>query len=216
MVKKRKSKDKQSFVLYHTSRNLFAKLPAEECKELILAIFDYSMGQDVTLSSSGSDIAFAAIQPYMDENARKYEERCRINSQNGAKGGAPRGNKNAEKKPTPNPPAVAFTEEDRRLCLNIGRLFNEICSISLPRIRFVSDARKMKILETVRAIEKTKQDPLVVLENVFQRVISSGFLNPSSVHPAWRASFDWLFKDPNTWAKVLEGQYDELFDKKGY
>lgn len=190
MVKKLKSKDKQSFVLYHTSRNLFAKLPAEECKELILAIFDYSMGQEVTLSSSGPDIAFAAIQPYMDENARKYEERCRINRQNGAKGGAPRGNKNAEKKPTPNPPADAFTEEDRQLCLNIGRLFNEICSISLPRIRIVSDARKMKILETVRAIEKTKQDPLVVLENVFQRVISSGFLNPSSVRSSWRASFD--------------------------
>lgn len=216
MVKKLKSKDKQSFVLYHTSRNLFAKLPAEECKELILAIFDYSMGQDVTLSSSGPDIAFAAIQPYMDENARKYEERCRINRQNGAKGGAPRGNKNAEKKPTPNPPADAFTEEDRQLCLNIGRLFNEICSISLPRIRIVSDARKMKILETVRAIEKTKQDPLVVLENVFQRVISSGFLNPSSVRPSWRASFDWLFKDSYTWLKIMEGQYDELFDKKGY
>ena len=216
MVKKRKSKDKQSFVLYHTSRNLFAKLPAEECKELILAIFDYSMGQDVTLSSSGSDIAFAAVQPYMDENARKYEERCRINSQNGAKGGAPRGNKNAEKKPTPSPPAVAFTEEDRQLSIDIAHSFNEICKGRLSPVRAMTDERILKILAVVRSIKHTGKDPLAVLKFVFQKMSCSEFLSPSSPNGPWRANFDWLFKDPNTWAKVLEGQYDELFDKKGY
>lgn len=216
MVKKLKSKDKQSFVLYHTSRNLFAKLPAEECQELILAIFDYSMGQEVTLSSSGSDIAFAAIQPYMDENARKYEERCRINRQNGAKGGAPRGNKNAEKKPTPNPPADTFTEEDRQLSIDIAHSFNEICKGRLSPVKGMPDERILNILAVVKNIKQMGKDPLAILKSVFQRMSCSEFLNPSSPNGSWRANFDWLFKDSYTWLKIMEGQYDELFDKKGY
>lgn len=98
----RKNRAKQSFLLYHDSRDLFAKLSPEDCQTLILGLFDYSMEQDVFFPpGSAVDIAFTVIRTYMDKNALKYEERCRINRQNGAKGGAPRGNKNAEKKPQP-------------------------------------------------------------------------------------------------------------------
>ena len=48
---------------------------------------------------------------------------------------------------------------------------------------------------------------------VFTKMINSEFLSPSSNNPSWRADFDWLFKNPDTWIKILEGQYDELFNK---
>ena len=54
---------------------------------------------------------------------------------------------------------------------------------------------------------------MATLEQVFMKMISSEFLSPSSNNPTWRANFDWLFKNPDTWIKILEGQYDELFIK---
>lgn len=210
----RKNKAKQSFLLYHDSRDLFAKLSPEDCQTLILGLFDYSMEQDVAFpSGSAVDIAFTVIRTYMDKNALKYEERCRINRQNGAKGGAPRGNKNAEKKPKPDTPAVAFTEEEKQLCRTIARNFNRICEGRFSRVKVVTDNRKSRILAVVRSIERSQQDPLATLEQVFMKMISSEFLSPSSNNPTWRANFDWLFKNPDTWIKILEGQYDELFIK---
>lgn len=210
----RKNRAKQSFLLYHDSRDLFAKLSPEDCQTLILGLFDYSMEQDVSFPpGSAVDIAFTVIRTYMDKNALKYEERCRINRQNGAKGGAPRGNKNAEKKPKPDTPAVAFTEEEKQLCRTIARNFNRICEGRFSRVKVVTDNRKSRILAVVRSIERSQQDPLATLEQVFMKMISSEFLSPSSNNPTWRANFDWLFKEPDTWTKVLEGQYDELFIK---
>ena len=210
----RKNKAKQSFLLYHDSRDLFAKLSPEDCQTLILGLFDYSMEQDVVFpSGSAVDIAFTVIRTDMDKNALKYEERCRINRQNGAKGGAPRGNKNAEKKPKPDTPTVAFTEEEKQLYRTIARNFNRICEGRFSRVKVVTDNRKSRILAVVRSIERSQQDPLATLEQVFMKMISSEFLSPSSNNPTWRANFDWLFKEPDTWTTVLEGQYDELFIK---
>ena len=210
----RKNRAKQSFLLYHDSRDLFAKLSPEDCQTLILDLFDYSMEQDVFFPpGSAVDIAFTVIRTYMDKNALKYEERCRINRQNGAKGGAPRGNKNAEKKPKPDTPAVAFTEEEKQLCRTIARNFNRICEGRFSRVKVVTDNRKSRLLAVVRSIERSQQDPLATLEQVFMKMISSEFLSPSSNNPTWRANFDWLFKNPDTWIKILEGQYDELFIK---
>lgn len=210
----RKNKAKQSFLLYHDSRDLFAKLSPEDCQMLILGLFDYSMEQDVSFpSGSAVDIAFTVIRTYMDRNAFKYEERCRINRQNGAKGGAPRGNKNAEKKPKPDTPAVAFTEEEKQLCRNIALNFNQISAGRFPAVRSLTEKRMQGILAVVRSIQQRQGDPLATLEQVFMKMISSEFLSPSSNNPTWRANFDWLFKDPDTWIKILEGQYDELFIK---
>lgn len=162
---------------------------------------------------SAVDIAFTVIRTYMDKNALKYEERCRINRQNGAKGGAPRGNKNAEKKPKPDTPAVAFTKEEKRLCGHIAYNFNQICEGHFPRVKIMTDNRRSRILAVVRSIEQRQQDPLETLSIVFTKMINSEFLSPSSNNPSWRADFDWLFKNPDTWIKILEGQYDELFNK---
>ena len=210
----RKNRAKQSFLLYHDSRDLFAKLSPEDCQTLILGLFDYSMEQDVSFpSGSAVDIDFTVIRTYMDKNALKYEERCRINRQNGAKGGAPRGNKNAEKKPKPDTPAVAFTKEEKQLCWNIAHNFNQICEGRFSAVRSLTTKRMQGILAVAQSIERSQHDPLKTLNIVFTKMISSEFLSPSSNNPTWRANFDWLFKDPDTWIKILEGQYDELFIK---
>ena len=41
-----KNKATQPFLLYHDSRDLFAKLSPEDCQMLILGLFDYSMEQE--------------------------------------------------------------------------------------------------------------------------------------------------------------------------
>lgn len=58
----RKNRAKQSFLLYHDSRDLFAKLSPEDCQTLILGLFDYSMEQDVFFPpGSAVDIAFTVF-----------------------------------------------------------------------------------------------------------------------------------------------------------
>ena len=42
---------------------------------------------------------FNLIQPFLDSNKESYKRRCATNQINGLKGGAPMGNKNAEKQP---------------------------------------------------------------------------------------------------------------------
>ena len=118
------------------------------------------MEQDVAFpSGSAVDIAFTVIRTYMDKNALKYEERCRINRQNGAKGGAPRGNKNAEKKPKPDTPAVAFTEEEEQCVGTLPTTSIRICEGRFSAVRSLSTKRMQEILAVVRSIERSQHDP---------------------------------------------------------
>lgn len=82
---------KDSFVFYRSFADAMLELPETEQLAMFLAITYYGLDKDnPTFTSSASRMMWALIQPQLDANWRRYE--------NGCKGGAPIGNKNALKK----------------------------------------------------------------------------------------------------------------------
>ena len=94
-----------SFILYHDFEPMLQLLSMEQRGMLITAIFDYSVrGMKTEDLPDVVNMAFCCIQRALERDAIAYEEKCRINAENGKKGGAPKGNTNARKKTTINNP----------------------------------------------------------------------------------------------------------------
>ena len=96
---------KDSTILYHDQMHIVRKwLNAEQIGRLMIALFEFEDGGDPEVDDDiGIAYDFLTLQASIDRE--KYEEKCRKNRINGAKGGAPKGNKNAskEKQPQNNP-----------------------------------------------------------------------------------------------------------------
>lgn len=88
---------KKSFVLYTDSREIIEKLTNEQAGILIKAIMRYSAGEEPPEMDALTDIVFSTIRIYLDKDFEKYKEICIKRKEAGKKGGAPKGNKNAEK-----------------------------------------------------------------------------------------------------------------------
>lgn len=89
--------DKESTIIYQNQVDICKRhMTPEQFGRLMFALFDSNSNPDV-----GEDIAiayeFMHLQKQIDSD--KYAKRCEQNRINGAKGGAPTGNKNASKQP---------------------------------------------------------------------------------------------------------------------
>ena len=83
--------EKKSFIMYKSFRTMLLRLPMEERGLLITAIYEYIYDGTVTVElSSVADMAFCAIKDTLDRDMASYAEKCRINTENGKKGGRPR------------------------------------------------------------------------------------------------------------------------------
>ena len=86
-----KSDEKKSFVMYKSFRRLLLRLPMEERGRLISAIFEHLYDGEVSTElSDAAGMALDAITDTLDRDCESYAERCRINAENGKKGGRPR------------------------------------------------------------------------------------------------------------------------------
>jgi len=86
-------------IFYQEQVNICKKhFTPEQFGRLMLALFEVEDGNDPEVDE---DIAiafeFMSLQKRIDR--QKYEEKCRKNRENGKKGGAPKGNRNASKQP---------------------------------------------------------------------------------------------------------------------
>lgn len=81
--------EKKTLLLYQEYREYFEMLAPEDCKRLLLAIFDYNAGDPVEELDGMAKMAFAFIANAMDRNDEKYQQRVRQNRENGKKGGRP-------------------------------------------------------------------------------------------------------------------------------
>ena len=82
--------------------------------------------------------------------------------------------------------------------------FNSIC-ISLPKIKSMTDRRKKKINTRLKDLGGNVD----LLEDIFHRVEASDFLTGRiATEEDWIASFDWIFKNQDNLAKIIEGNYD--------
>ena len=80
-----------SFILYHDFEPMLQLLSMEQRGMLITAIFDYSVrGMKTEDLPDVVNMAFCCIQRTLERDAIAYEEKCRINAENGKKGGRPR------------------------------------------------------------------------------------------------------------------------------
>ena len=89
---------KDSFVFYLSQFQAIKTLTNEQLGRLFRAIFEKQLGKEVVLEKD-IEIAFNFINNQMVIDNDKYAKRCEINRENGKKGGAPKGNKNAEQQP---------------------------------------------------------------------------------------------------------------------
>ena len=88
---------KNDFIMPFKYRSRFASWSSEKVKAILMAMFEYNETGVVPKLPPEYEDAFEAIRCDMDIVRVAYEERCRINSENGKKGGAPKGNQNARK-----------------------------------------------------------------------------------------------------------------------
>ena len=87
---------KNSFVMYTAYKRHFDLLSDSDKVILLNAIFDYAMGIETELEGAVA-MAFSFIKDQMDRDNEKYTSICEKRREAGAKGGAPKGNRNAVK-----------------------------------------------------------------------------------------------------------------------
>lgn len=90
---------KDNFLLKKAQGTVFKELSHEDAGKLIKGIFDYVNTGESNLESY-LKVIFIPIKEDIDKNEEKYMKICEINKSNGSKGGAPRGNRNAQKEKT--------------------------------------------------------------------------------------------------------------------
>ena len=87
---------RNSFILYTDYSDHIDSLTLEEKGLLFEALLEYAKGIEIELSGAVK-VAFSFIKAQIDRDSEKYEEVCEKRRSAGKKGGAPKGNKNAEK-----------------------------------------------------------------------------------------------------------------------
>lgn len=81
---------KKAFLIYCDYKQHLELLSAEECGLLFIALLDYAETRKPPKLHGATAMAFSFIKAQMDRDEAKYEERCIVNRENGAKGGRPR------------------------------------------------------------------------------------------------------------------------------
>lgn len=91
---------RNSFLLYAEYEQYFDLLKAEEQAKLIKALFAVFNGKDTSeleaQMEGATKMAFAFMRTQLENDTKKYQEKCDKLRENGAKGGAPKGNQNAK------------------------------------------------------------------------------------------------------------------------
>lgn len=80
---------KRSFPCYLDYKNPLEQLTDAECGKLLRAMFEYEEAGALPDFTGALAMAFSFIRSQMDRDRAAYEEKCRKNAENGAKGGRP-------------------------------------------------------------------------------------------------------------------------------
>lgn len=119
---------RKGFYLYHTYANLFKRISAEDCAELIRALFDFSMNGAMPENlSPAADAAFAVISEEMASSFKKYDEISEKRAQSGKKGGRPAKKDEDAAEDEKAKKANAFSEKQKKQLLSEkANAFNRI------------------------------------------------------------------------------------------
>ena len=90
--------EKKSFLLYTDRWKEIQMLSNEQCGILFKAIFTYvNTGEPLETDDLALRLFFSFLTSQIDENTRKWITTRKARAEAGKRGGAPKGNKNAEK-----------------------------------------------------------------------------------------------------------------------
>ena len=108
-----KERKKDGLVFYISHYQAVCDLTNEQLGRLFRALFEKQIGNEVVLEND-IKIAFNFINNQLVVDEKKYNARCEIARENGKKGGAPKGNKNALKQPKqPKQPKTTLKEKEK-------------------------------------------------------------------------------------------------------
>lgn len=91
-------KEKKSFIIFQSWEDGFNMLNESERAQFITNLFLFHRGEDIILNSPMLELFWKSIQYNLKRNVDEYDLRSVTSSENGSKGGAPKGNTNAKKK----------------------------------------------------------------------------------------------------------------------
>lgn len=201
---------RDTFVFYRSFFEAIKDLNPTDQAILFCAVCELALnGVEVELKGINKTI-FKLIKPQIEANNQKFI--------NGRKGGAPKGNKNAQKQPKNNQQTTKNKLMSNEKCImsneecimsndiytktpyqKIINLYNEICT-NLPKVMKLTESRK----KSINARFKEYDENIKIFETLFNKANDSDFLcgNKSD----WKANFDWLMNQQNM-TKVLEDRY---------
>ena len=107
----------------------------------------------------------------------------------------------------PSPSETAGLSED--FIKQIVAKYNALASeLSLQKVKAVNTERK-------KGVNARYKDGMIEhLDTIFEKIRASEFLQGIGGRASWNgADFDWLFKSPHNWIKVIEGKYDQKAQK---
>lgn len=83
---------KDTFIIYTESKELVDELSVHQKAALLDALFTYAVEEEIDLSDIDltTRIVFKTMRMKIDAANERYEEKCRVNKENGARGGRPK------------------------------------------------------------------------------------------------------------------------------
>ena len=129
---------KKSFVLYLDQKEFFESLDPQDCKDLILSIFDYPQ-QSIKLSPMAS-AAFISIKNQLKRDLNRWENILSRNIENGKKGGRPRKLENPKKQREKR--LLTVMEAAIHIGIDVETLYRWIRAGNFPVVK-VGERRKM-------------------------------------------------------------------------
>lgn len=90
---------KKSFIAYCDWKTVFDSLPDEYAGKLVKHLFCYVNDEDPESDDIVINASFALIKNQLKRDLQEYREKCKVNSENGKKGGRPKKTETNPNKP---------------------------------------------------------------------------------------------------------------------
>lgn len=208
---------KNNLIIYNNFIEPIKLLSNEDAGILFKKLVAYHFDNTETQDNAFVEFAFGMMKPLIDSNKETYDNICKRNSENGSKGGRPKGSTKTQKTQSVNLETQKNPKKLNRIEKNIKEDNKDILDkkdfisfwngladkTSLPTLKALTDDRVKHIKARCKDynfnIEEFKSE-------LSSKILASAFLRNET---EWnKLSFDWIVK-PNNFVKVIEGKYQD-------
>lgn len=180
--------ERDSFIFYRSFKNAVCALPESMRLQMIMAILDYALDGKEPPPDGVERAIFELIRPQLEANNKRYE--------NGKKGGAPKGNKNAAKgkKTTENNQRQPNVNDNVNDNVNVNENDDGVCT----RAKKFCDKYHVKIDTHDTHTENLDFD---ALDRAYAKSAKWLQKSPASL------CLSWVVKN---YASIVAGKYEDL------